>query len=66
MLYPQLTEKARLTPRVRYWKKHGWRSEVLVYDGGLGDIIIGDFVKTREEAERLATQAAYDAVPRYR
>ena len=66
MIVPQVTPKALLIPRVNYWPKHGWRAEVVIDDGGLGDIIIGAFVETREEAERLATQAAYDAVPRYR
>jgi hypothetical protein len=40
--------------------------EVVISNDGLGDIIIGEFVVTREEAERAASQAAYDAVPRYR
>ncbi len=41
MLHPQLTEKAMLIPRVRYWKKHGWRSEVLVDDGKMGSTSVG-------------------------
>ena len=66
MMIPQVTEKALLIPRVNYWPDHGWRAEVVVSDDGPGDIIIGEFVATREEAERLASQAAYDAVSRYR
>jgi hypothetical protein len=62
---PQISGKALLIPRVAHWPKHGWRAEVVIDDLAMGDIIIGGFVKTREEAERLATQAAYD-VPRYR
>jgi hypothetical protein len=66
MMYPQITEKALLIPRVTHWPQHGWRGDVVIDDDALGDVIIGAFVATREEAERLATQAAYDAVPRYR
>jgi hypothetical protein len=66
MMHPQITEKATLIPRVTRWPNHGWRGEVVICNDGRGDIIIGEFVATRDEAERLATQAAYDAVPRYR
>jgi len=67
MLCPQITEKALLIPRITHWPQHGaWRYEVVISDNGPGDIIIGEFVATREEAERLASKAAYDAVPRYR
>jgi hypothetical protein len=67
IMHPQITEKATLIPRVTHWPNHGgWRGEVVISDDKGGDIIIGDFVATRDEAERQATQAAYDAVPRYR
>ena len=66
MMIPQVTEKALLIPRVKHWPDHGWRGEVVISDGGLGDIIIGEFVATREEAERLASQVCYDAAARYR
>jgi hypothetical protein len=39
-----------LIPRVTHWPKHGRRAEVVIDDGGLGDIKIGPFVPTREEA----------------
>ena len=65
-MIPQVTEKALLIPRVNYWPDHGWHAEVVIADDANGDIIIGEFVATREEAERAASQAAYDAVPRYR
>ncbi|HZZ22024.1 MAG TPA: hypothetical protein VFE60_05365 [Roseiarcus sp.] len=64
MMCPQVTEKALLIPRVTHWPQHGgWRYEVVISDGGLGDIIIGEPVATLEEAH---SQACYDAVPRYR
>jgi hypothetical protein len=66
MMTPQITEKALLIPRVNYWPDHGWRGEVVISDEGLGDIIIGEFVGTRVEAERAASQAAYEAAPLYR
>jgi hypothetical protein len=66
MMYPQVTEKALLIPRVQHWQKHGWRGEVVIYDGAMGDIIIGEFVETREEAERAASQACYAAAAKYR
>ena len=66
MMCPQVTEKALLIPRVNYWPDHGWRGEVVISDNRRGDIIIGEFVATRVEAERAASQAAYDAAARYR
>ena len=51
---------------MNYWPDHGWRGEVVISDEGLGDIIIGEFVATRVEAERAASQAAYEAAARYR
>jgi len=50
---PMVVGKALLIPRVQYWRKHGWRAEVIIDETGtLGDIVIGEFVETREEAER--------------
>ena len=63
---PLVVGKALFIPRVNYWPQHGWRAEVVIDDLAMGDIIIGEFVETREEAERLATQAAYHAVAKYR
>jgi hypothetical protein len=37
----------------------------VISDDGLGDIVITAFVATRAEAERLASQACYDAAARY-
>jgi hypothetical protein len=58
---PQISGKAVLIPRVKHWPQHGWRAEVVIDDLAMGDIIIGEFVETREEAERAASQACYDA-----
>ena len=63
---PQISGKALLIPRVTHWPQHGWRAEVVIDDLAMGDIVIGEFVETREEAERLASQAAYEAAARYR
>jgi hypothetical protein len=43
--------KALLIPRVTHWPAHGWRAEIVIDDGGLGDVSISKFFKTREEAE---------------
>jgi hypothetical protein len=63
---PQISGKALLIPRVKHWPQHGWRAEVVIDDLAMGDIIIGEFVETRDEAERLAMEATYDAAARYR
>jgi hypothetical protein len=63
---PQISGKVLLIPRVKYWPAHGWRAEVVIDDLAMGDIIIGEFVETREEAERAASQACYDAAAKYR
>jgi hypothetical protein len=46
-----------LISHVTHWPKHGWRAEVVIDDEGLGDIIIGEFVETREEAQLMAEEA---------
>jgi hypothetical protein len=38
----------------------------VIYDEVRGDIIIGEFVETREDAERAASQACYEAAAKYR
>jgi hypothetical protein len=63
---PLVVGKALLIPRVRHWPQHGWRAEVVIDDLAMGDIIIGEFVETRDEAEWAASQACYDAAARYR
>lgn len=54
---PQISGKALLIPRVRHWPAHGWRAEVVIDELAMGDIIIGEFVETREEAQLLAEEA---------
>jgi hypothetical protein len=63
---PQISGNMLLIPHVTHWPKHGWRAEVVIDDLATGDIIIGEFVETREEAERLASQACFEAAGRYR
>jgi hypothetical protein len=63
---PMVVGSALLIPRVKHWPQHGWRAEVVIDDLGMGDIIIGEFVGTRGEAERAASQAAHEAAAKYR
>jgi hypothetical protein len=58
---PQISGKMLLIPRVKHWPKHGWRAEVVIDDGAMGDIAIGEFVETREEAQLLAEEAVAKA-----
>jgi hypothetical protein len=55
---PQISGKTLLIPRVQYWRKHGWRAEVIIDEiGTLGDVVISEFVETREEAQLMAEEA---------
>jgi hypothetical protein len=51
---PQISGKVLLIPRVNYWPQSGWRAEVVIDDLAMSDIIIGEFVETREEAQLMA------------
>jgi hypothetical protein len=63
---PLLIGKALLIPRVQHWPKHGWRAEVIIDETGtLGDIVVSEFVETREEARRLAQRAVLKTAERY-
>lgn len=62
---PMVVGKAILIPRVTRWPKHGWRAEVIIDDGALGDIVISEFVTTRKEATRLAIDATAGAAKRF-
>ena len=52
MMYPQVTEKALLIPRVNYWPDHGWRAEVAHYpkDRDRSGVVLGEFFATQAEA----------------
>jgi hypothetical protein len=50
-----------LIPRVNYWPQYGWRAEAVIDDLATGDIIIGEFVETREEAQLMAEGAVAKA-----
>jgi hypothetical protein len=56
---------ARLIPRVVFWKNYGWRGEVIISDDSLGDIILCEFVETREEASRMVSRALLKAAAKY-
>jgi hypothetical protein len=58
---PQISGKVLLIPRVTHWPAHGWRAEVVIDDLAMGDIIIGEFVETREEAQLMAEEAVAQA-----
>jgi hypothetical protein len=62
---PLVVGKALLIPRIQHWPGYGWRAEVVIDDGGLGDIIIREFVETRREAKRTAVSALLEAARRY-
>ena len=62
---PLVVGKALLIPRVKHWQKHGWRAEIIIDDGGLGDVSISKFFKTREEAEREAAREMLMNAARY-
>ena len=63
---PMVVGKALLIPRVQYWRKHGWRAEVIIDETGtLGDIVIGEFVETREEATYMAIKSLLGPAQRY-
>jgi hypothetical protein len=60
---PLVIGKALLIPRIQHWPDHGWRAEVVIADDGPGDIIIGEFVETRREADRTYAAAARTLLP---
>ena len=62
---PIVIGKALLIPRVQRWPKHGWRAEVVIDDGKMGDIVISEFVATKPEAQRLAIDATAEAAKRF-
>ena len=61
-LAPRLIDDMLLIPRVTHWPSHGWRGEVVVDDLKMGDIKIGPFVATREEAHER-TMASINSWP---
>jgi hypothetical protein len=63
---PLVVGKALLIPRVKHWPQYGWRAELVIDDLAMGDVIISEFVGTREEAERAASQATCEAAGKYR
>jgi hypothetical protein len=62
---PQISGEILLIPRVTHWPEHGWRAEVVIDDDAVGDIVISEFVATREGARRLAIDAGAEAAKRY-
>jgi hypothetical protein len=62
---PIVIGDALLVPRMAYWPGHGHRAEILISDNALGDIVISDFFKTREEAERWSERAMLQTAERY-
>jgi hypothetical protein len=61
---PIVIGNALLLPRLTYWPE-GHRAEILISDDALGDIVISDFFKTREEAERWSERAMLQTAERY-
>jgi hypothetical protein len=62
---PMVVGKALLIPRVQHWPAHGWRAEIVIDDLAMGDIVISEFVETREEAEREAARDLLKVAARY-
>ena len=63
---PIVAGDALLIPSITYWPDHGWRAEIVISDNARGDVIISDFVETREEeASRLGDVAILRAAERY-
>jgi hypothetical protein len=62
---PLVVGKALLIPRVTHWPKYGWRAEVVIDDLARGDIVISEFVETREEAERAAARETLKIAARF-
>jgi hypothetical protein len=58
---PQISGKVLLIPRVKHWPQHGWRAEVVIDNLAMGDIIISEFVETREEVELRGEEAVAQA-----
>ena len=62
---PLVIGKTLLIPRGQHWPSHGWRAEVVISAQGMGDILIDEFVATREEATRMAAKTLLEAAQRY-
>jgi hypothetical protein len=65
-MFPQVTEKSLLIPRLTDMRNGTFRPECVISDEGLGDIVFGAPVATLDEARRLATQLCWETAPRYR
>ena len=54
-----------ITPRLTYWPEHGHRAEIVFSDDCLGDIVIGPFFGTLNEAERWSERAMLETAEKY-